>query len=288
MTIAEVARRTGLSSDVIRIWERRYGAVTPLREHGIRHYTEEDVNRLRLLALGAARGQRISTLAGLSNARLTHMLGKEGHANGFAAEDSEIRRRLRGNALDLAADRRAADAAAVGTAEAMHADLFVTDRPYATGRQRHADGVAVCTPAEALPIVGLYLRSQGEFDVYGSAPGRCPLSMNRGLYYDVGSRDMLPSGWRWGTACNQHEVDGLGAIAMAVFDRFARTPRVRDDLLRAVNRTQNNDIAEDVLLALDTCLLMRMGAFDSTAPVVHAVLNLNGSSYGAGWQRDRW
>jgi hypothetical protein len=112
--------------------------------------------------------------------------------------------------------------------------------------------------------------------------------MNRGNFYRVGSRDLLSSGWRWGTACNQHDLDGLGAVAMAVFDRFARTLRVRDDLLRAVNRAQNNDVADDLLLALDTCLLMVMEAFDSAARVAHAVCNLSGKSYGAGWQRAQW
>ena len=42
-----VARRTGLSVDVIRAWERRYNAVTPTRtETGRRLYSNNDVKKL--------------------------------------------------------------------------------------------------------------------------------------------------------------------------------------------------------------------------------------------------
>ena len=42
--IAVVAARTGLSRDVIRVWERRYGAVAPSRSAGRqRLYTDADI-----------------------------------------------------------------------------------------------------------------------------------------------------------------------------------------------------------------------------------------------------
>lgn len=47
-TIATVERETGLSKDVLRMWERRYGYPQPARdEHGERIYTPEQVSRLR-------------------------------------------------------------------------------------------------------------------------------------------------------------------------------------------------------------------------------------------------
>ena len=48
--IQVVARRTGLSADVIRAWERRYGLLTPTRSEGnYRLYSPQDVTRLRLM-----------------------------------------------------------------------------------------------------------------------------------------------------------------------------------------------------------------------------------------------
>ncbi|HET7026378.1 MAG TPA: MerR family transcriptional regulator, partial [Candidatus Limnocylindrales bacterium] len=47
-TIAEAARRAGVSAPLLRAWERRYGIVAPERTtHGYRLYGDEDIARLR-------------------------------------------------------------------------------------------------------------------------------------------------------------------------------------------------------------------------------------------------
>jgi DNA-binding transcriptional MerR regulator/methylmalonyl-CoA mutase cobalamin-binding subunit len=70
-----VMRRTGLSADVIRAWERRYGAVSPERsEGGQRLYTERDVVRLGLLARATGEGHSIGEIARLDEAALEALL----------------------------------------------------------------------------------------------------------------------------------------------------------------------------------------------------------------------
>jgi DNA-binding transcriptional MerR regulator/methylmalonyl-CoA mutase cobalamin-binding subunit len=64
--IGVVAERTGLSADVLRVWERRYGAVVPKRgPKGRRQYTDADIERLRLLRRASAGGRSIGEVAGL-------------------------------------------------------------------------------------------------------------------------------------------------------------------------------------------------------------------------------
>jgi DNA-binding transcriptional MerR regulator len=70
-SLGVVARLTGLSQHVLRAWERRYGAVTPLRtEGGTRRYRESDVARLRLLAAAVEAGHPISDVARLGDDEL--------------------------------------------------------------------------------------------------------------------------------------------------------------------------------------------------------------------------
>ena len=70
-----VIRRTGLSADVIRAWERRYGAVTPERSAGgQRLYSERDVRRLSLLGRATSEGHSIGEIARLDSAALEALL----------------------------------------------------------------------------------------------------------------------------------------------------------------------------------------------------------------------
>ena len=70
-SLGAVSRLTGLSPHVLRAWERRYQAVTPLRTPGgTRRYRESDVARLRLLAAATGAGHPIGDVAGLSEAEL--------------------------------------------------------------------------------------------------------------------------------------------------------------------------------------------------------------------------
>jgi methanogenic corrinoid protein MtbC1 len=73
--IQVAARRSGLSQDILRAWERRYGVVEPARSEGRqRLYSDEDVERLRLLRLTVEQGRRISTVADLSTEELATLV----------------------------------------------------------------------------------------------------------------------------------------------------------------------------------------------------------------------
>lgn len=77
---------TGLSAHVIRIWEKRYSAVTPSRTGSNRRmYSAEDIERLRLLAQATSTGNTISNLAPLSNEELRELIAATGGDVDFVA-----------------------------------------------------------------------------------------------------------------------------------------------------------------------------------------------------------
>lgn len=80
--IRVVAERTGVSPNLLRAWERRYGVVEPSRsEGGQRLYSDLDVERLLLLRRVVDAGRAIGTVADLGIAELQNL----------AAEDEEAR-----------------------------------------------------------------------------------------------------------------------------------------------------------------------------------------------------
>jgi DNA-binding transcriptional MerR regulator/methylmalonyl-CoA mutase cobalamin-binding subunit len=76
--IGVVARRTGLKPDLIRAWERRYGAVAPGRSDTRRRfYSDEDIDRLQLLRRVVDTGRAIGQVANLPNAELEGLIAAE-------------------------------------------------------------------------------------------------------------------------------------------------------------------------------------------------------------------
>ena len=72
-------RLTGLSPDRLRVWERRYQVVQPVRtETGRRAYGEPEVKRLRLLADLVRQGHSIGQLASQSDRELSLLLAQGG------------------------------------------------------------------------------------------------------------------------------------------------------------------------------------------------------------------
>ena len=191
-----------------------------------------------------------------------------------------------------AADQRARDALAAEVAQAVGADIFVTERPYLfETRAAIGQGVAICRTAEALALVSLYLRSQGEFIVFPAPDGTGGLSMNEGLYYQVGSVELLSQSWRWSRVCAEiSQATGdetMSELYGSLLRRLQRALKTRDGLHLACNLLQNNDTARTVLTELDSILVSLMGAVDGTARVAHLALGLSGTPYGAGWQHDQ-
>jgi DNA-binding transcriptional MerR regulator len=77
-----VLRLTGLNADVVRAWERRYGAITPERTEGnARRYSHTDVERLKRLSSAVAAGHAISAVAKLSDAELDALAVRESTAD---------------------------------------------------------------------------------------------------------------------------------------------------------------------------------------------------------------
>lgn len=76
--IKVVSQITGLSVHVIRAWEKRYNVVEPDRtDTNRRLYSEEDIEKLKLLNEALQQGHNIGGIAGLSISELKNLLSRE-------------------------------------------------------------------------------------------------------------------------------------------------------------------------------------------------------------------
>ncbi|OYV64662.1 MAG: hypothetical protein B7Z72_12980 [Gemmatimonadetes bacterium 21-71-4] len=104
--IGVAAERSGLTPDVLRVWERRYRAVRPQRsEGGQRLYSDEDIERLRLLRLATLPGRRISQVVKLSTKELARLAEEDTTARSRAGLDEPVPLRVAGEGVEQALAR---------------------------------------------------------------------------------------------------------------------------------------------------------------------------------------
>jgi methanogenic corrinoid protein MtbC1 len=86
-----VTRRTGLSADLLRAWERRYDVVKPSRsETGRRRYSDADIERLRLLYRATLGGRSIGQVAELPTEALATLVRQDAAAERETESVSEV------------------------------------------------------------------------------------------------------------------------------------------------------------------------------------------------------
>lgn len=80
-----VTRRTGLSPDLLRVWEKRYAVVKPTRSTGGRRlYSDADIERLQLLYRATLGGRSIGQVAKLPPDELAELVRRDAEADGAA------------------------------------------------------------------------------------------------------------------------------------------------------------------------------------------------------------
>ncbi len=132
-----VAQRTGLTSHVIRVWEKRYGAVKPTRTGTNRRlYSDEELERLTLLRDVTRGGHSISAVARLPVEKLRQLVapsknGTDGlfgadAASQVLAECITAIKRLDSHALENTFKRGAAEFGAQGLLRRVIAPLAQT------------------------------------------------------------------------------------------------------------------------------------------------------------------
>ncbi len=84
--IGTVARLTGLKSDTLRVWERRYGlGASHKSATGRRQYTQSDLDHLQLVSALVKQGVRIGEIAASDRKTLEVLLDQQDHHAGVKA-----------------------------------------------------------------------------------------------------------------------------------------------------------------------------------------------------------
>ncbi len=163
------ARRSGLSADVIRVWERRYEAVQPVRDGSRRLYSDRDVQRLVLLRKATVAGRRIGDVAGLDDVALAQLITqtmmrriaagpRSGAAGGYLAGALAAVEQMDGGAL-----QRALSAAGAALSRPVLYEEVIVPLMREIGQQWRSGGLRIChehlASAQVVALLGAMLAS---------------------------------------------------------------------------------------------------------------------------------
>ena len=178
-------------------------------------------------------------------------------------------------------------------AENLDADALVTERAAVLreGWSNMRREAALVTAEQALALVGLHLRSRGDYTWAQKTPDWSEyIPLNR--YYLAATRQLLPASWRWAHGASDH-FGATGnsapvALADSALDRFARTLRIRDLLHIEYQRPPSGETAFEVRRHFDTLLWTLNAAFDASARVAHYTYGVPLSVRRASWRYGDW
>lgn len=194
-----------------------------------------------------------------------------------------------------------ADLRVLLTAKAIRADFYVTERPLTVNvLPEYWRNTEVLSSHQALPIVGLYLRSLDHY-VYSQRPpiGSTRIFQPETVYRDrstffyQASRALLPYYFAWSSAynrfCDLQGVASKSPDSESILWRINQAIRSRDRLLRQLSVVPiEHAPVDDILSELDQILIYLNAAFDISARVAHQTQSGKGSQYSAGWLKEDW
>jgi hypothetical protein len=132
------------------------------------------------------------------------------------------------------------------------------------------------TPLETAKIVGLLLRSRGNY--IWKAGNNYSRGFNRGLFYSILARHKLPNMWKYFSACvKAQEIrgDNILQLGQSISMRCIRAIEARDAIGYRFYTSQNNDTHRAIMYHFDYLTLLLAGAFDAQALVARHAYKIN-------------
>lgn len=150
----------------------------------------------------------------------------------------------------------------------VHYDILVTHSKWLLDNKEMGfiDDTNPFLPSDTLKVVGLLLRTRGDFRYAGRA------AFDRGLFYWALVRYRLPAMWRYFSACVYSEKprgDDILVLGQSILVRCERAIQARDEIGRLFYVRQDNNIRDEAMYHFDYLTLLLSGALDAQARVAH-------------------
>jgi hypothetical protein len=151
--------------------------------------------------------------------------------------------------------------------KAIGSNILITASPWLLNNRTSGviDEANPYSPIEASQIVGLFLRSRSNYEVW-IPQKRMPL--DSWFFYNAIVRYKLPNMWRYTAACAARDRETAN-LAYSILLRCGRVLQTRDTLGKYFYVPSSYQILEEMSYYFDYLTLLLAGAFDAQARIAH-------------------
>jgi hypothetical protein len=230
---------------------------------------------------------------GITSHSLTYSDGKHsttgGVIRGLMERFAQTLARANGSASSDVFEK---DSLLVVAASEIYADILITNRPSLLAARpiNTPEPITIATPAEALSLLGLYIRSRGDY--LPTKGASFTFQYNKGHYWQdavlLHVPNLLELTGRAALLDRSRGSSHLQLFSYAALRRLTRVFERRDAIWRLIDQKQDSDIAEDTLAALDSLLMFLMSAADVLAKLADGILGTTTNPINVGWQKPDW
>ncbi|MCP5173478.1 MAG: hypothetical protein H6996_00050 [Moraxellaceae bacterium] len=172
---------------------------------------------------------------------------------------------------------------------ALRRDIFITTSPFLLSKRDKLRELNIYTPSDALKIVGLYLRVNGEFEWISHIESNVRFITTMDTFYEFLSRGLLPKSWKYISGLGLHNArEKLLSLGWSVLNRYSRVLQARDELGRLYYMPANSSTKDKMMYHFDYLTLLLTAAFDTQALIINTVYNLGLKDQECGFRRERF
>ena len=170
---------------------------------------------------------------------------------------------------------------------ALHRDIFVTASPLLMGSREKFTRSNIHSPVEAARLVGLFLRSRGDWTYRKVGVAKCLTS--RHSFYWVLSRMRLPALWRYFSACvcaKEFLGDQILYLGQSILERSSRALQARDAVGVQFYLPQDHGVGDEIMYHFDYLLLLLVGILDALAKIAAVVYGITIKDHNVGFRNE--
>jgi hypothetical protein len=172
---------------------------------------------------------------------------------------------------------------------ALYRDIFVTSSAFLLKNKDKLNELNICTPKEALKIIGLYLRMNEKFEWISHIEGIEQFTTSKRMFFQFLSRGLLPNSWKYLSGLGLHDKhEKLISLGWSVLNRYSRALQARDEIGRLFYMPKTSSSEDQTAYHFDYLTILLTAALDVQALIINEVYNLGLKENNCGLRRDQF